>query len=143
MERTSPYPATLTIDVIDILFLFLVFTHEHSYFPEYVCNPSPFRDMQGWPHTSPSGVLPSIGQKLDCSHYKQSGTCYLKYGQLEGCSFSTVWSLSLQVLHHHITSSCFSSSVIDLSVHSRCLLSTLMYLALCKVHDLGQVTTLT
>lgn len=34
MERTSPYPATLTIDVIDILFLFLVYTYEHSYFPE-------------------------------------------------------------------------------------------------------------
>lgn len=30
MERTSPYPATLTTDVIDILFLFLMFTHEHA-----------------------------------------------------------------------------------------------------------------
>lgn len=30
MGRTSPYPATLTVDVVGILCLSLVLTHEHS-----------------------------------------------------------------------------------------------------------------
>ena len=93
MERTSPYPATLTVGVIDICFFFLCLHMSTAILQSKSVLHSLLEVCKDGSIPAPGVFCRAvclthiIGQKLACSHYKQSGTCCLRYGQLEECSF--------------------------------------------------------